>query len=210
MLVIGLTGGIASGKTLVSDAFSELKAPIVDADILARRAVEPGGVGLTGLTDLFGARILLPSGELDRKTLRDIIFENPEARAEVDGLLHPLIRTLSEAQIEHYQQQDHLYLIHAVPLLVETNQVANYDRIAVVDVPTSLQRSRLMARDNLTADKAMNIIQSQASREDRLAVADDVIENSGTVNHTLKQVNDLHRLYCELGQKSVKQQTVSE
>jgi len=198
MLVIGLTGGIASGKTLVSDTFAHFGAPVVDADVLARRVVAKDSEGLIALKALFGEEILLPSGELDRKTLRDIIFKNPSARAQVDELLHPLIRKLSEEQIEQHRQQQPPYLIHAIPLLVETQQMDRHDRIVVVDVPETLQQERLMQRDDTSAEKAMRIIRAQASREERLAIADDVIDNTGTIENTYKQVETLHALYCQL------------
>ena len=197
MLVVGLTGGIASGKTLVSDTFAELGAPIVDADLLAREVVAPGSEGLQGLIDLFGNEIIDPAAAtLNRAALRSLIFKNPAARKQVDTLLHPLIRTLSDQRIQSYASSRHPYLIYAIPLLVETGQAERYDRIVVVDVPVSMQIQRLMSRDNNTEDAARRIIDSQASQEQRLAIADEVIDNSGTKESTVSQVKALHQKFC--------------
>lgn len=198
MLVVGLTGGIASGKTLVSDTFAELGAPIVDADLLAREVVAPGSAGLQGLVDLFGDEIIDPgpAATLNRAALRGLIFENPAARKQVDTLLHPLIRTLSDQRIQSHASSRHPYLIYAIPLLVETGQAERYDRIVVVDVPVSMQIQRLMSRDNNTEDAARRIIDSQASQEQRLAIADEVIDNSGTKESTVSQVKALHQKFC--------------
>ncbi len=195
MRLIGLTGGIASGKTLVSDRFAELGAPIVDADLLAREVVAPGSEGLAGLKALFSADILNAEGALDRAALRQVIFQDPSARAQVDDLLHPLIRSLSEQRIDAHAVKNPPYLIHAIPLLVETGQTDRHDDIVVVDVPVSTQLSRLMERDGSTKEDAQRILNSQASREERLAVATFVIDNSGTVEQTIAQVNALHNKF---------------
>ena len=195
MLVIGLTGGIASGKTLVSDTFAELGAPIVDADLLAREVVEPGSDGLNGLVELFGSDIIDQNAMLDRAALRTLIFNNPKAREKVDALLHPMIRALSEKRIHQLQENRHPYIIYAVPLLVETGQMERFDRIVVVDVPVSLQVQRLMSRDDSTEEQAKRIIKSQASQQQRLAVADEVVDNSGTIESTVSQVQALHEQF---------------
>ena len=135
MLLIGLTGGIASGKTLVSDFFATLGVPVIDADILAREVVAPGSEGLDKLVDYFSESILTSNNQLDRKALRELIFQNPSDREIVDGILHPLIRQRSEEDIACYQAQGAVYIIYAVPLLVETNQVSRFDRVLLVDVP---------------------------------------------------------------------------
>ena len=195
MRIVGLTGGIASGKTLVSDTFAKLGAPIVDADVLAREVVEPGSVGLTGLVDLFSEDILTRDDTLDRAELRFLIFNDDSARAQVDALLHPLIRNLSEVRIKEQAALGKSYVIHAIPLLVETDQQARYDSIVVVDVPVELQLQRLMARDDTSEADAQRIIESQATREQRLAVATDVIDNSGRVDTTIAQVEELHQRF---------------
>ena len=136
MLLVGLTGGIASGKTLVTDYFKTLGALIIDADVLAREVVVPGSVGLDALSAHFGAGILTEEGTLNRAALRHIVFANPAEREFLDGTLHPLIRQLSDQRIAAARQEGHAYLIYAVPLLLETNQQGRYDRIVVIDVPS--------------------------------------------------------------------------
>ena len=192
MLLIGLTGGIASGKTLVSDRFAFHGVPVVDADVLAREVVRPGSAGLNALIAHFGTAILASNGELDRTALREMIFVNPPDRAVVDRTLHPLIRELSERRIEAARAAGHAYAVYAVPLLVETDQAARFDRIAVVDVSAETQLERLLARDGTSEEQARAILAAQATREARLAVADDVIDNSGTPEATLARVDELH------------------
>ncbi|MCL4152353.1 UNVERIFIED_CONTAM: hypothetical protein GTU68_045148, partial [Idotea baltica] len=175
MLLIGLTGGIASGKTLVSDAFKALGVPVIDADIIAREVVAKGSTGLEQLVEQFGPKILNSDKELDRAALRQIIFSNPEHRRTVDGLLHPIIHKRAADKIKEAATHNHHYAIYAVPLLVETDQHDRFDRIIVVDVPTKTQIQRLMQRDGGSEEKAKAILAAQATREERLAVADDVI-----------------------------------
>ncbi len=198
MFLIGLTGGIASGKTLVSDAFKELGVPVIDADIIAREVVAKGSTGLTQLVEHFGDGILNDKQELDRAQLRQIIFSDPEHRKTVDGLLHPLIRKRSDEKIKQAAQQEHPYAIYAVPLLIETNQQDRFDRILVVDVPTETQVTRLMKRDGGSKEKAEAILNAQATREERLSVADDVIDNNGSIDDTVKRVKELHEQYLNL------------
>lgn len=195
MLLIGLTGGIASGKTLVSDTFAELGAPVIDADLLAREVVTPGSRGLNALISYFGTAILTPKGELNRAALRQIVFANPPDREFLDKTLHPLIRELADQRIEEARRQQHAYLIYAVPLLVETKQQERFDRIVLIDVPRSVQLERLMARDQSSESDATAILDAQASREERLAVADDVIDNTGTIEQTRERVKQLHQQY---------------
>lgn len=200
MLLIGLTGGIASGKTLVSDYFSELGVPVIDADLLAREVVMPGSNGLTALTDYFTASILTSSGELDRAALRQIVFANPSDRKFLDKTLHPLIRALSDTRIEEARNDNHPYLIYAVPLLFETDQQERFNRIVVVDVPRSVQLTRLLERDGSDDSQANAILDAQASREDRLSIATDVIDNTKSIEYTHKQILDLHEKFLSLTQ----------
>lgn len=192
MLLVGLTGGIASGKTLVSDYFKSLGVPVLDADVLAREVVEPGSKGLNALIRFFTTAILTPNGELDRAALRRIVFANPSDREFLDKTLHPLIRELSDEKIQRARDDNHAYLIYAVPLLVETDQQDRFDRIVVVDVPRETQLLRLLKRDNSNKAEANAILDAQASREERLAIADTVIDNTGSVETTYKQINELH------------------
>ncbi len=200
MLLIGLTGGIASGKTLISDTFASLGVTIVDADVLARIAVEPGSVGLTQLQREFGDEIITSDGELDRPALRALIFQDAKKRKTVDGILHPIIRSLSEEQINAAAENGEPYLIYAVPLLVETSQQARFDRILVIDVPVSTQLERIISRDGSTKEQAQAIIDAQASREERLTIADDVIDNNAGPEAVRPQVEQLHARYLELAQ----------
>lgn len=195
MLLIGLTGGIASGKSLVSHFFSKLGAPVIDADLLSREVVEPNSNGLMALVDYFTTDILTTEGYLDRAALRRIVFSDPEKREFLDKTLHPLIRHLADQRIDAARQLDHPYLVYAVPLLVETAQQDRFDRIAVVDVPELVQLERLQKRDGSGITEAKAILAAQASRTERLAIADDVIDNSATKEETHTRVKELHALY---------------
>lgn len=201
MLLVGLTGGIASGKSFVTDCFEKLGAPVIDADLLAREVVRPGSQGLQTLVSHFSNSIITPTGELDRAALRNIVFENPSERKFLDNTLHPLIRKLSNERIDMCRQQAHHYAVYAVPLLVETDQVERFDRIVVVDVPESLQLERLAHRDGGTPQQAKKILDAQATREQRRAVADDVIDNSGSRQSTRTQVAELHKTYTKLAEQ---------
>lgn len=198
MLLIGLTGGIASGKTLVSNAFAALGVPVIDADILAREVVEPGSRGLGELTEYFTTAILTSKGELDRKALREIIFTNPPDRKVVDNILHPLIRERSDSEIDRYRTQGANYIVYAVPLLVETQQHERFDRILLVDVPVEIQLSRILDRDTTSEEQARAIIAAQATREQRQAVATDIIVNDGSIDDVIRQVKELHDMYSRL------------
>jgi len=198
MLLIGLTGGIASGKSFVSDCFESHGAPVIDADQLAREVVEPDSEGLRALASHFGDAILNEDGQLKRKALRDIIFANPQEREVLDNTLHPLIRNLSETRIEAARKLAYPYLVYAVPLLVETTQQERFDRIVVVDVPEALQIQRLKMRDGSTTWEAQAILDAQATRQERLAIADDVVDNSMSKEDTERQVQKLHEQYLKL------------
>ena len=198
--MIGRTGGIASGKTFVAECFESHGAPVIDADQLAREVVEPGSEGITRLANHFGESIIRPDGALDRKALRDIIFANTREREFLDNTLHPLIRKLSEERIESARKLAYPYLVYAVPLLVETTQQSRFDRIAVVDVPEKLQIQRLKVRDGSSSWQAQSILDAQATRAERLAVASDVIDNSQSKEATQAQVQKLHEQYLALNE----------
>ena len=195
MLKIGLTGGVASGKSVVADVFQTLGAPLIDTDVLAREVVEPGAVGLAAIRDEFGQDVLTQDGRLDRRKLRSIIFANDDKRRRLESILHPLIRKRLLARLSSI---DAPYVIIAVPLLIETNFTELVDRVLVVDVPVEKQIERLMARDNISRDQAKAMIAAQAPRETRLAHADDIIDNSGSLDSTRAQVEALHRRYLQL------------
>ena len=193
--VIALTGGIASGKTAVSDRFSALGASVIDTDRIAREVVVPGSEGLARIVDAFGDELLGPSGELDRRALRDRIFADADARARLERILHPRIEARARAAI---RAADGPYVVLVVPLLIESGLFGDADRVLVVDVPESLQLDRLTARDGVTLDQARAALTAQATREQRLAVADDVIENTGTLEALDEQVRRLDREYRRL------------
>lgn len=202
MLLVGLTGGIASGKTLVTDYFKALGALIIDADLLAREVVVPGSPGLAALSAHFGPGILADDGTLDRAALRRIVFADPVELEFLDNTLHPLIRQLSDERIAAAREQGYPYVIYAVPLLLETGQHERFDRIVVIDVPESVQLQRLLSRDDSTETEAKAILAAQTNRERRLAIADDIIDNAGSKAETRKQVSELHRQYSEYSNAS--------
>lgn len=193
MLRVALSGGIASGKTTVSNSFSDLGVPVVDADVLARKVVEPNSEGLDAIANRFGQTVINSDATLNRKLLRKIVFDDPEARSDLEAITHPLIRKLTVEQLTRHEKNNAIYTIIVIPLLVETDQQNSYDHIVIVDVEVQTQLDRLMKRDGTTADQAEKILASQASREQRLAVADDVVTNSGDLQNTKAQVLKLHK-----------------
>ncbi len=194
MLRVGLTGGIASGKTTVASLFGEHGAGIVDTDIVAREVVAPGQPGLEAVGAEFGSGVISDSGELDRRALRDIVFADPDERRKLEALLHPLIRANALRQIERL---DAPYALVIVPLLVETGFGALVDRIAVVDCSREAQLERLMARDEIGPTDAEAILNAQVDRESRLARAHDVIDNGGSLEATRERVGVLHAKYVQ-------------
>ena len=198
-LTIGLTGGIASGKSFVATEFENLGITVVDTDIVAREVVEPGTPGLAAVEQAFGAEIIGPDGSLDRRHLRTLVFASPERKRTLEALLHPLIRVETLKQLESATGP---YAMVVVPLLVETGFGAIVDRVLVVDCPVETQLSRLMERDAHTRDEAQRIINQQAGRDDRLRAADDVIDNDGSLDATRAQVKKLHEQYLTLATKS--------
>lgn len=200
--VIGLTGGIASGKTTVANLFKQqFKIDIVDADIVAREVVEPGTPGLNAIIEHFGADIVHDDQALDRAKLREKIFSNPEEKAWLNGLLHPMIR---EKMIEDLEQVTSDYALLVVPLLVENKLDSLCDRVLVVDVDPQTQISRTVKRDNVSEEQANAILASQASREQRLALADDVVKNNPDDPDLLLQITDLHEKYLAMCKKNLR------
>ena len=201
MYTIGLTGGIASGKTTVSNLFAEAGAAVVDADIAARKVVEPGQPSLEKIADAFGKEILDESGGLDRTALREKVFASESARKELEAILHPAIREFMHQWIAALEAEGFPYCVRVVPLLVETGQHKDVDRTLVVDVPRETQIERLMLRDGGSDELAEQILASQASREERLAIADDVIKNDGAPEGLKAAVEKLHQQYLLLAKK---------
>ena len=192
---IGLTGGIASGKSFVAEHFAQLGVPVIDTDEIAREVVAPGQSGLEAISDEFGPGVLTARGELDRTALRDRVFAKDGDRRRLEAILHPLIR---ERVLEISASAGGPYQLIVVPLLIETNFQRLMDRVLVVDCPESTQRERLIGRDDDNPDQVDRIMSAQLSRDDRLASADDVIDNAGSREHTRRQIEALHRQYLGL------------
>lgn len=195
MLRVALTGGIASGKSTVCQAFADLGVPIVDADVIARQVVAPGQPVLEAIVDYFGTDIVDDAGALRRAALRARIFANPHDKKVLEGILHPLIYSEIQQQLSLLHA---CYALVVVPLLLETGQAELFDRILLVDCPESLQLQRVMSRDGIDDAQAAAIIDSQASRAQRLAVAHDVIDNSQTPAVLAEHVKNLHNFYLFL------------
>lgn len=192
MYVLGITGGIGSGKSAVSDRFAQLGIKVVDADIASRVIVEPGKPALTEIAQHFGQGIILDDGGLDRRTLRERIFSDPEERSWLESLLHPLIGEYLQTELHCAKSA---YAILVSPLLLETGQALLCNRILVVDVPESVQIERVIARDNTTLDQVQAIIKVQTSRQQRLERADDVVVNDKALCSLDKIVAKLHAQY---------------
>ncbi len=200
---VALTGGIGSGKSTVADAFSRAGITVVDADIIARQVVEPGQPALESIYQHFGPEILLPEGGLNRRALRERIFSSPEDKLWLNTLLHPLIHQHTRNEIE---QAVSPYVLWVVPLLVENNLQDRADRVLVVDVSVECQIERTMKRDQVSRAHAEQILAAQASRERRLAIADDVINNDGSPETIEQRVNNLHRQYLMLATRAAQQE----
>ncbi len=196
--IVGLTGGIASGKSEVTRRFEALGIVVADADVAAREVVAPGSPALEQISRRFGSAMLLVDGTLDRARLREHVFGNDEERRALEAITHPAIRTRVR---EACQAAESPYAIAAVPLLAEAGGRAAYpwlDRIVVVDAPETVRHARLLQRDSIDTALATRMIQAQASRAQRLELADDVIVNDGHPEHLQPQVEALDRLYRRL------------
>jgi dephospho-CoA kinase len=196
---VGLTGGIASGKSTAAKFFGALGVPIIDTDQLARDVVEPGQPPLERLVERFGPGILTEDGHLDRPALRNIVFSDPKARADLEALTHPAIGAAVEARST---QLGGIYQILVLPLLVEKNLGSQLNRVLVVDCDEELQIRRLQTRDGSTLEQARAILNAQASRTSRLKAAHDVIKNEGDMSAVREQVEQLHARYLELAQQA--------
>lgn len=192
MLRIGLTGGIGSGKTAVSDRFAELGVPVIDTDVLARELVEPGEPALDRLAEMFGNDILQADGRLDRERLRALVFSNPGAKKRLESIMHPAIRDELQKRAETLESP---YCVIVVPLLVETNFQEMVDRVLVVDAPREQRICWVMERNGMTRSDVEQIMESQASSEERARVADDIIDNDGTLEELRRKVDRLHAEY---------------
>ncbi|WP_041210677.1 dephospho-CoA kinase [Aeromonas jandaei] len=193
MYVVAITGGIGSGKTTIANQFAELGIDVVDADVIAREVVESGSPALAAIADHFGPDVITPDGQLDRRRLREQVFSDPSAKAWLNALLHPLIRSEMQHQCAAARSP---YCLLVVPLLVENKLTGLANRVLVVDVDEATQIERTCRRDGVTTEQAKAIIAAQASRSERLAAADDVIENGNGSEMAIKaRILTLHETY---------------
>lgn len=191
--VVGLTGGIGSGKSAAADAFASRGAAVVDTDVIAHELTGPDGDAMQAIRDAFGSEVVTTDGRLDRARMRDLAFRDGTARRRLEAILHPMIRQVSATRVAEAQGP---YVVLVVPLLVESGDYRQrVDRVAVVDVPEAIQIARTMARSGLDRDQVVQILAAQASREARLAAADDVIDNSGARAALDARVAALHADY---------------
>ena len=195
VLRVALTGGIGSGKTTIANKFEELNVPVIDSDCIARQVVEPGKASLKEIVKNFGEELLNDKGELNRKHLRQIIFNNDEAKQKLEAILHPIIYDEIENQISRL---DHPYCLIVIPLLFETKATHRFDRILVIDVPESLQITRATKRDKTSEKDIAKIIQSQVNRDERLKHADDIIVNNASIEELNSSIKKLHEKYLDL------------
>ena len=195
VLVIGLTGGIGSGKTEVSNRFAQHGVSVIDTDQLARELVEPGQPALLEIVTAFGPDCLDERGQLRRDQLRERVFADPSGRRRLEAILHPRIRTLLQARIANITAP---YCVAVIPLLIETGMIDLVDRILVVDVSEAEQIRRVLARDGITETQAHRILAAQTQRQERLACADDILENGADFSRLHQQVAALHERYLAL------------
>jgi dephospho-CoA kinase len=197
--VVGLTGGIGSGKSAAADEFARLGATVVDTDVISRELTEKGGAAVARIEKLFGRSFLDPAGGMDRKKMRDHVFADPAAKRALEALLRPMIREESARRIAAAPGP---YVVHVVPLLIESPDYRRrVDRVLVVDAPEETQVKRVRARSGLAADEVRAIMRGQVSRAERLAAADDVIDNRGSRDALRKQVGALHQKYLQFARR---------
>ncbi|WP_205754897.1 dephospho-CoA kinase [Azoarcus sp. DD4] len=191
--VVGLSGGIGSGKSAAAERFAALGAAVIDTDAIAHQLTAAGGAAIPAIAHTFGPGLIAPAGNLDRAAMRALVFTRPEARRQLEGILHPMIRAESERLIA---QTCAPYVILAVPLLIESgNYRGRCDRICIVDCPEDIQIARVQQRSGLDEKQIRAIMQAQACRTDRLAAADDVLDNTGSLAALHTQVDALHQRY---------------
>ncbi|WP_313458254.1 dephospho-CoA kinase [Pseudomonas sp.] len=193
--ILGLTGGIGSGKSAAAERFIELGVHLVDADQAARWVVEPGRPALASIVERFGPGVLLGDGQLDRAALRQLIFADPVQRQWLEQLLHPLI---GQEIFSYLAKAESPYAVYVSPLLIESGQYRKVQRVLVVDVPEAVQVARTLARDNTSAEQVQAILKAQLRRDERLAHADDVLVNDGDLAALHGQIDRLHDFYLTL------------
>ena len=198
-LVVGLTGGIGSGKSLVSDTFAGFSIVVVDTDVIAHELTGPNGAAIEAIRAAFGDDAISAQSSLDRNWMRNRVFNDPAERTRLEAILHPKIGQISRERVAAAESP---YTILAVPLLIESgNWKKRVDRVVVVDCPVEIQIERVMKRSKLAREQVQAIINVQASREQRLAAADDVIDNSGSIAHAVEQTRALHEKYLDLAKQ---------
>ncbi|MFQ2134991.1 dephospho-CoA kinase [Aeromonas hydrophila] len=203
MYVVAITGGIGSGKTTVANQFAELGIEVVDADVIAREVVEPGTPALAAIAAHFGSEVITPAGQLDRRRLRERVFTDPQAKGWLNALLHPLIRTEMLRQCAAARSP---YCLLVVPLLVENRLTALANRVLVIDVDEATQIERTCRRDGVSREQAQAILAAQASRAERLAAADDVLDNqNGTPEAIKSRILALHETYLAFASQQARQ-----
>ncbi len=195
--IVGITGGIGSGKSTVTNRFEEIGIPVVDNDIIARKIVQPGTECLETIKKRYGNTILTDD-KLNRSALRAIMFNDIAEKNWLENLMHPVIRSKTVSMLHNAKGP---YVILSSPLLFETNQDKLVDRILVIDIPENEQQLRTSKRDNIPESQVKKIVKSQIGRDQRLKRSDDIIDNSGDINNTLQQVDTLHELYIKLATK---------
>lgn len=204
MYVVAITGGIGSGKTTVANQFSELGIDVIDADVIAREVVEPGTPALAAIAAHFGPDVIASDGRLDRRQLRERVFSEPDAKAWLNALLHPLIRSEMQRQCAAARSP---YCLLVVPLLVENRLAGLADRVLVIDVDEVTQIARTCRRDGVNPEQAKAILAAQASRDERLAVADDILDNRAEDKMAIRtQILALHQTYLAFASQQAQQQ----
>ena len=201
--IVGLTGGIGSGKTQASNAFEALGVPVIDTDLISHAVTAPNGLAIPAIRVAFGDELIDASGKLDRTKMRELVFTNPEARHKLEAILHPLIANVTMASVS--QHSDAPYVVLVVPLLAESPQwLSRCDRVLVIDCEVETQIERVMTRSQLSREEVMAIIATQATRDARKAIANEVIVNESTLEALNQQVRKLHDFYLTMAKQSLK------
>ena len=201
--IVGLTGGIGSGKTQVSNTFEALGVPVIDTDLISHAVTAPNGLAIPAIREAFGDAVIDPSGKLDRVKMRELVFRDEKARHKLEAILHPLIANVTMASISQHSAAPYVVLV--VPLLAESAQwIDRCDRILVIDCEVQTQIDRVMARSGMTREQVLAIIATQATREARRAIANEVIVNESTIEALTQQVKRLHDFYLNMARQSPK------
>ena len=197
-MIIGLTGGIGSGKSAAANFFQNEGVTVIDADQLAREVINPNSQGFQSVVDYFGSRIIGEDGSIDRAQLREEIFDDQDKKKALESITHPLVRDLMSERIASFASP---YLIIMVPLIFETNSMSAYNRILVIDCDATLQMKRASLRDNNSSEQIQKILDSQCSRSERLSIANDVIPNNDSLENLKTRSLAMHKFYLELCKK---------